>query len=71
MTDELKGEVGRLQGVVFVDDDGNPLPPYDPSKCPECGLAQADGSFWDAHQFGPYGSMTRWHCPNEHVWVTS
>lgn len=71
MTDELKGEVGRVHGIVFVDDQGNPLPPYDPSKCPECGLTADEGSYWDAHRFGPYGSMTRWHCPNGHVWVTS
>lgn len=72
--DELDGEIGTIRGVVFVDENDNPLPPYDPSKCPECGLTQDDGviwlgcQFWQIYESG--GSMTRWRCPNDHTWVT-
>ncbi len=66
----MDGEIGRMQGIVFVDDNGNPVPPADPSTCPQCHLKKNNGTYWDAHQFGPYGSMTRWQCPNGHTWVT-
>lgn len=69
MTEELRGEVGRIHGVVFTDDDGNPIVPLPHSTCPECKLGKEDGTWWDAHRFGPQGSITRWHCPNGHTWV--
>jgi hypothetical protein len=74
MSDELTGEIGRIHGIVFVDENGDPLPPYDPSKCPECGMAGLDGTWWDTYQFlscGPYSmNRLRWNCPNGHTWVT-
>lgn len=69
MSDELQGEVGRIHGVVFVDDDGNPIVPLPASTCPECKLTREDGTFWDSHLILPHGSVTRWHCPNDHTWI--
>jgi hypothetical protein len=66
---DLNGEFGTIKGVVFADEDGNPLPPYDPSKCSECKSNRDSGTWWDAHQFWPWGSMTRWRCPCGHTWV--
>jgi hypothetical protein len=68
--DELVGEVGVIIGVTFVDAEGNPVLPPPASRCPECKLTAADGTFWDRCQFWPGGSLTRWRCPNGHVWVT-
>lgn len=65
----MDGEIGRMWGVVFVDEHGVPLPPPDPSRCPACGKTKANGTGWTDALITPNGGISRWACPCGEVWT--